>query len=254
MSTGSASAYRGMVSSDWNECLAPCGPFDCIAYNHPKLTPELAAVFRQYTGSRITLGQAARRIEEMLPGPLSREAMDACLKDAFATYTGVPQLIEWCARENILFMINTTGPVGYFQRVLALGLLPAVPVLSAHAMIRYPREQSDPPRIYTLAETTDKPRHTATAAANAGIPANRVVLLGDSGGDGPHFAWGADTGALRIGSMAKPSLDAYCGANGIAVNSYHGPRYDDGEEHNLEREMRVDFMELALVIENFLSR
>jgi hypothetical protein len=29
--------YKGMISSDWNECLAPCGPFDPIAFAYPEL-------------------------------------------------------------------------------------------------------------------------------------------------------------------------------------------------------------------------
>jgi hypothetical protein len=33
--------YKAIVSSDWNECLAPSGPFDFISFNHPELTPHL---------------------------------------------------------------------------------------------------------------------------------------------------------------------------------------------------------------------
>lgn len=32
--------YRAMISSDWNECLAPCGPFDAIAFTYPDLEPD----------------------------------------------------------------------------------------------------------------------------------------------------------------------------------------------------------------------
>ncbi len=33
--------YKAMVSSDWNECLAPCGPFDFISFAYPRLEAEL---------------------------------------------------------------------------------------------------------------------------------------------------------------------------------------------------------------------
>lgn len=39
--------YRAMISADWNECLAPCGPFDAIAFAYPGLQSELTAVFRR---------------------------------------------------------------------------------------------------------------------------------------------------------------------------------------------------------------
>ena len=101
--------YKAMVSSDWNECLAPCGPFDCISFAYPRLEAELADVFRQYTGNFISLGEAAGQIRELLPDPITPDQMDAYLDESFTTYTGVPQLIEWCSSNNILFMINTTG-------------------------------------------------------------------------------------------------------------------------------------------------
>ena len=156
MKPDESAPYRAIVSSDWNECLAPCGPFDCLAFNHPELEADLAAVFRQYSGNRISLGEATGRIRNLLPDPLSPDQMDAYLDASFTTYRGVPALIRWCLDNKILFMINTTGMIGYFQRIFAKGLLPPVPVLSAHPLIRYPGLKSDPLWVCELFETRDK--------------------------------------------------------------------------------------------------
>ena len=83
-----------------------------------------------------------------MPAPIRPEQIDAYLDESFATYTGVTDLIEWCLSKNIVFMINTTGMIGYFQRVFARGLLPRVPVISAHPMIRFSERNSDPPCVY----------------------------------------------------------------------------------------------------------
>ena len=88
--------YKAMVSSDWSECLAPCSPLDCISFNYPELTTELETIFTQYTGNVITLGEAARRIQTLLPDNIPIEQMDAYLDNSFLTYTGVAELIEWC--------------------------------------------------------------------------------------------------------------------------------------------------------------
>lgn len=247
-------ACRALLSSDWNQCLAPCGPFDCIAFHHQELRQPLKEVFRQYTGNRISLGEAVRRILDLLPAPLSSEQMDAYLKKDFAAYRGVSELIEWCGRQGILFMINTTGMIGYFQRVFALGLLPPVPVLSAHPMIRYPRAKTDPRVIYELHETTDKGTHTQQEAQRAGIPLKQVIVVGDSGGDGPHFAWAARVGAWRVGSMAKLSLTDYCQGKDIDIHVNFGLVYDHGRNSDLKKEMQVDFKDLIPEIEGFLSR
>ena len=124
--------YSAMVSSDWNGCLAPCGPFDFISFAYPHLEANLAAVFRQYTGNLISLGEAAAQIRELLPKPITPNQIDDYLDESFTTYTGVPELIEWCASNSILFMINTTGMIGYFQQIFANNFLPPVPVVSAH--------------------------------------------------------------------------------------------------------------------------
>ena len=154
-----------VFSSDWSECLSPSGPFDFIAWNFPQLRASLDEVFRAYTGNRISLGAACDRVRQSLPEPVTAEMMDAYLDREFAVYRGVPELIEWCRGQGVLFMLNTTGMIGYFQRVFAKGLLPRVPVISANPLVRYPASASDPETILELTETADKGRNTASLAA-----------------------------------------------------------------------------------------
>ena len=244
--------YKAIVSSDWSECLSPSGPFDCLAFNHPELEAELAAVFRQYTGNQITLGQASEKINALLPDPLSQDQMDAYLDASFATYTGVPDLIQWCLDNQILFMINSTGLIGYFQRAFAKQLLPPVPALSAHPMIRYPKLTSDPTHLYELLETLDKGKNTKAMADSLGIQSDKIILMGDSGGDGPHFEWGSNSGAFLISSMVKPSLDSYCREKDITINLRFGLDYSKDERRDQKKEMAVNFMELTSEIEHFL--
>jgi hypothetical protein len=246
--------YIAIVSSDWSECLAPSGPFDCLAFAHPELESDMAAVFRQYTGNRITLGDAAAKIKKLLPDPISPDQMDAYLDASFATYTGVPDLIQWCLDNRILFMINTTGMIGYYQRIFAKGLLPPVPVLSAHPMIRYPDLASDPPHVYKLFETRDKVKNSDTVIQSMGIPSDKIILMGDSGGDGPHFEWGSKSGAFLIGSMTKPSLDNYCREKDIAINLRFGLDYSRGEKKDPQKELQINFMDLATTIEEIVNR
>ena len=237
--------YRALISSDWNECLAPCGPFDAIAHTYPELENELAAVFRRYTGNEITLGEAASRIESILPAPLTGQQMDAYLDSEFATYRGVPGLIRWASENRILMMINTTGMIGYFQRVFAGGRLPVVPLLAAHRLIRFPPSATDPETVCSLSETTDKPVHTEAAARRFCIPFSRVAVIGDSGGDGPHFVWAAENGAMRIGSMTKASLEAFCRRSRVSIDRRFGVSYAPGEQRNPEAEMAFDFQDLV---------
>ena len=244
--------YKGIVSSDWSECLAPCSPFDCISFNYPELSTELKTIFTQYTGNVITLKEAARRIQTLLPDSLTIEQMDAYLDNSFLTYSGVAELIEWCLSHYILFMINTTGMIGYFQRVFAKGLLPRVPVISAHPMIRYPDQASDPGDIYDLFETSDKGQNTAAAARRYEVASNHIILMGDSGGDGPHFDWGAKGNAFLIGSMTKPSLDNYCRQKNIKINLRFGIDYAEEKEKDHQKEMQINFGDLASIIEDIL--
>lgn len=221
--------YRALVSSDWNQCLAPCGPFDVITYHYPGLAIKIDPIFKGYTGNRISLTTAVEQISKLVPAPITAAQMDTYLTDRFETYPGVPELMRACEEDNILFMINTTGMIGYFQRALAAGLLPRLPVLSAHPMTRYEAGPHDPVEIYPLLETTDKGVHTAAVASRFDIPASRIIIMGDSGGDGPHFEWGARVGATLIACRPKPSLISYCSNRHIAIDHLIGGICPDGE-------------------------
>ncbi len=245
------SRYNGMISSDWNECLAPCGPFDPIAFVYPDLEADLSGIFRLYTGNQISLSEATRRIEALLPKPIVEKQMDEYLEAAFITYKGVTDLIQWCVKKDILFMINTTGMQGYFQRAITKGLLLQGIVASANPMISYPGHEME---IYEVREIEDKVKNAETVMRLYGIPPNRVILIGDSGGDGPHFEWGASVGAYLVGSMAKPSLESYCRKKGIKINTRFGVTYSEGEKKDTAREMTVDFMGLVPVIEKTMAR
>ena len=247
-------SFQAIFSSDWSECLSPSGPFDFIAFVYPQIEPELKEVFRSYTGNLISLGEACNRIQRTIPGPITPEMMDAYLEREFAVYRGVPELIEWCATNDILFMLNTTGMIGYFQRVFAKGLLPSVPVLSANPLYRFPADAGAPPLILDLHETQDKGRNTAVVVAQMGIAAERIIVMGDSGGDGPHFKWAHQTGAFIIGSMTKQSLAAYCDEQGIVIGRRFGLVYGPGEMRDVKREMTIDFRELIGTIEEALTR
>jgi len=244
-----SSAFRRLVSSDWNECLAPCGPFDVITFHYPHLQTELESIFRQYTGNAMTLTAAVQRIQSLLPGPVTRDQMDTYLEQAFATYRGVPQLIQTCLERDILFMINTTGMIGYFQRALAGRLLPPLPALSAHPLVRFASGPLDPPLICELGRIGDKAVHTERVARRYGIPPHAIVIIGDSGGDGPHFEWGAQVGAKLVGSMTKPSLAGYCARRGIAIDHRFGHTYAEGEATAAKAEMNYDFMLLLDIID-----
>jgi 2-hydroxy-3-keto-5-methylthiopentenyl-1-phosphate phosphatase len=243
--------YKGMISSDWNECLAPCGPFDPIAFAYPELEADLSNIFRSYTSNQISLSEATRRIGGLLPKPLGEKQMDAYLDASFVTYTGVRDLIKWCKRQNILFMINTTGMQGYFQRAMAKGVLPQGIVFAANPMISYPGHEAE---LYEVRQIEDKAKNTETVMRANGISPNKVFLMGDSGGDGPHFAWGASVGAHLVGSMTKPSLENFCRNKAIEINTRFGVSYSEGEMRHPEREMEVDFMKLVPVIETALAR
>jgi 2-hydroxy-3-keto-5-methylthiopentenyl-1-phosphate phosphatase len=247
-------SYKAIVSSDWNECLEPCGPFDFISFNYPQLSTPLEIIFKKYTGNIITLGDAVHQIQKLLPAPITEMQMDHYLDERFATYRGVPELIEWCLSNNILIMINTTGMIGYFQRIFAKNLLPKVPLLSAHPMVRYPKNDADPRHIYDLFETIDKGKNTESVIRSLNIPSNKIIIMGDSGGDGPHFEWGAASNAFLIANMTKPSLKKYCDQKSIPINTQFGPSYKDGEVKDLGKEMQVNFMDLAPIIDDFISR
>ena len=241
--------YTAVISSDWNQCLAPCGPFDPIIYTYPKLTAELSAVFKAYTGNHISLGRASATIQALLPAPLSAAQMDSYLDAAFATYDGVADLIEWCLGRDVLFMINTTGLTGYFQRVFAKGLLPPVPVLSSNAMLRYPAARTDPHVMLDLEEIMDKGRNTEWVIQQLENPPPKCILMGDSGGDGPHFEWGAAHGAFLVASMPKPSLLKYCRKEGIEIDLFVGTQDSHAKGADRNGPATFDFMDLTAVID-----
>jgi len=245
--------YRAIVSSDWNQCLAPCGPFDPIVHCYPELAGDLESIFKGYTGNRISLGDAAVRISKILPASISISQMDSYLDDSFETYKGVPELIEWCAEKNILFMINTTGAVAYFQRVFARGMLPTVPCLSASPLMRYPASDTDPSEIYELSEIEDKGKNTSRAIEAFGLEGKRLLLIGDSGGDGPHFEWGKRSGAYLIGSMTKQSLKSFCSKRDVKIDCFFGKTCGSDDKRRDETERIIDFRDLITHIKGLLS-
>jgi len=245
--------YKAIFSTDWSECLSPTGPFDFISFTYPELEPELNVVFKQYTGNQISLGDASKRIQGLLPAPISEGQMDAYLDASFATYKNVPDLIDWCLSRDILFMINTTAMVGYFQRVFAMGLIPQIPVLSANPLVEYAGSDSDPGSVYPLHEIMDKGKNTEAAVREFQIPNDKIMLMGDSGGDGAHFEWGQQADAYKIGSMTKVSLSVYCENKDIRIDHRFGHSYAQGEERDVEKEMQFDFMELTEMIEEKLN-
>lgn len=245
--------YRALISSDWNMCLAPCGPFDYISFNYPQLDPDLITIFKSYTGNVISLGDAARQIQQLLPGPITQKQMEAYLNASFITYKGVPELIEWCLGNDILFMLNTTGMIGYFQQIFASGRLPQLPVLSAHPMIRFAHRLTDPDNIFDLFEIEDKSKNTEAAVRSFNIATNKIILMGDSGGDGPHFKWGAEINALLVGCMTKPSLRKYCARHEVPIDIQFGFSHADRESKDQQMEMQTNFMDLLPLIESFLA-
>lgn len=240
--------YQAVVSSDWSECLSPNGPFDPIAFAYPNLREDLSAIFRQYTGNVITLTDAVRKIAELMPSALTQTQMDDYLDARFKTYTGVPDLIEWCRSREILFMINTTGTQAYFQRAIAKGLIPPVPVVAANPMIHYAGADDDSRYRCEVHEIEDKAMCTAEVVRSMGTAPKKLVVMGDSGGDGPHFQWAAKAGGFLIANMAKSSLTEYCKARGIVINRHFGLSYGPGEARNPEKEMTFDYMALTEVI------
>lgn len=245
--------FTGMISSDWSQCLAPCGPFDAISFRYPRLQRQLDEVFKRYTSNTITLASAVSRIEALLPAPLSAKDMDAYLTRHFKTYRGVADLMLWCKRNHILFMINTTGALGYFQRVLARKLLPEPSVISAHPAIQFGGVDNTELLTYELLEITDKGINTSKAARRFGIPLRKIIVIGDSGGDGPHFEWACSVGAATITSMAKPSLLNYCSQRRLEITHRFGHTYGKGEPVVVENENRYDFMRLSKVIGRVLG-
>ncbi len=244
---------RGLVSSDWNECLAPTGPFDPVAFVYPELKEELGSIFKSYTSNEILLSEAVSEIVRLLPEAFSIEQMDAYLSKCFAIYAGVADMIEMLASNDILFMINTTGAQGFFQRIIANKLIPAVPIVAANPFIKFSGIETDQRFSHVVMETSDKGVNTNAVMQRFNIDASKVFIIGDSGGDGPHFGWGASIGAYLIGSMTKTSLTNYCSANNVNINKHFGLVYASNEPRDIPREQSFDFRELAHFIVERLS-
>ncbi len=246
-------AYKGLVSSDWNECLAPTGPFDPIAFIYPELKKELDEIFKKYTSNLIPLSAAVSKIVNLLPQPFSIAQMDAYLDECFAVYKGVADMIEMLATKNILFMINTTGAQGFFQRIMGKKLIPSVPFVAANPFVNFPGAETDPRFQFLVLETSDKGTNTEKVMKKFMIEPSKVVVIGDSGGDGPHFRWGASVGAFLTGSMTKVSLKNFCINNNVALDKSFGVDYRENEARDVLREQTFDFRELGAFIVNRLS-
>jgi len=244
--------YKALISSDWSECLSPSGPFDVVSFTYPYLEPEVKRIFRAYTGNLIPLSEANRQIEALLLQPVTEAQMDSYLDECFSTYCGVADLIEWCNSKDILFMINSTGMQGYFQRMFSKGLLPVVHVVSANPAIKFKEDNTIDCEWHDLSEIQDKPKNTMKLMHSLNLSPGKVVIIGDSGGDGPHFEWGAKTGATLIGSMTKWSLKHYCSERGIKINLHFGPFYGKGEMRDEKLEKNTDFNDLIPIIEALL--
>ncbi len=242
--------FRALVSSDWNQCLSPCGPFDPLVFHFPELDKEIGKVFQDYTGNRISLSAALEIIVRLTGGMLLPEQMDAYLDCRFELYPGVLELVRWCRKNQVAFMINTTGFKGYFQRLFTRKLFPVPQALAANSVIAYPEDRV-PAMVFDLQETTDKGVFTARVARKLGLGGDKVVVIGDSGGDGPHFQWGAENGARLVAAYAKPSLIGFCRSRGIEIGYFLGK---GPGTHNLGAPAAKDnFMELVPLLEELLS-
>lgn len=244
--------YRGLISSDWSECLSPNGPFDPLAFTFPNLQTELLHIFRTYTGNVITLREAIRKIQEIMPSGLTQDQMDAYLDACFRTYLAVPDFLQWCLDHDILFMINTTSNQGYFQRAIQKGLIPAVPVIAANPLIRFPDPSDGKRYALEVREIDDKGKNTELVMKEFGIRPEHVIVIGDSGGDGPHFVWAHEQNAHLIASMAKPSLVKYCASRHVTIQRFFGVVYGPEQSRDPEVEMQYNFMDLVPVVSEIL--
>jgi 2-hydroxy-3-keto-5-methylthiopentenyl-1-phosphate phosphatase len=245
--------YRGIVASDWSECLSPNGPFDPLRFSYPNLSDDLSRIFKQYTGNEITLGDALNRIKKMLPKAYSVEEMDAYLNADFQTYTGVPELIDLCLSNDVLFVLNTTGTQAYFQRAIKKGLLPQVPYICANPFVTFKTDGLRSCFDLIITEISDKPKCSSAIASKYGMSGDKILAIGDSGGDGPHFKWVHENGGFLIASMQKHSLAEFCQSNEVQIDFCFGRSYGRNEPRNLELEMTYDFTNLFPVIQAALK-
>ena len=54
--------------------------------------------------------------------------------------------------------------------------------------------------------------------------------------------------------MTKASLDSYCRNKDIVINLHFGVDYSKGEKKDLQRELDINFMDLATPIEELVNR
>ncbi len=212
-------SYKALISSDWNECLSPSRPFDPILFKYPELSNKIQDIFKKYTSNQISYKKGLEIIKDCLPSPITPKDMDAYLMEKFSVYPGILEFIQWCKENNILFMINTTGFIGYFERAMALGLLPHIEIISGSPFIRFNGYKKST-YFLELYDTKDKQKNTQLVKQKYNI--NRVILIGDSGGDGPHFVWGKQNGCILIGCMAKPSLKSFCDKYSVEIDEFIG--------------------------------
>ena len=147
--------FRAIISSDWNQCLAPCGPFDPMVYTYPDLTSDLTTIFKEYTNNGISLGTAKQKIKNRLPGPISIRQMDAYLDNSFITYKGVPELIDWCAKNKILF-INASNEYEKHPEVRRLNRLSEEHIKKIVEVYREFKEVEGFSRIVSIEEVKEK--------------------------------------------------------------------------------------------------
>lgn len=247
-----AKDFSFLICSDWSECLSPNGPFDPLSFNYPEYREELEEIFRKYTGNIISLGEALDTIINKKGLTISQEQMKDYMEHEFSMYKGVRELIEWALSNDILFVINSTGFQGYFQVAFEMGLIPELPYVSANPMIRF-EEKGNSTTWLDINETSDKPINTEKIISDNNISPDKTIIIGDSGGDGPHFEWGARMGARLIASMPKWSLITYCKDLGINIHHMFGVIYKKGELRDPEREKKIDFRLLIPEIKSLFN-
>jgi hypothetical protein len=54
--------------------------------------------------------------------------------------------------------------------------------------------------------------------------------------------------------MTKPSLDNYCRKKNIAINLRFGLDYSRGEKKDPQKELEINYMDLATTIEEIVNR
>ncbi|GAB6162786.1 hypothetical protein JCM12298_19460 [Desulfothermus naphthae] len=211
--------YKALISSDWNECLSPSRPFDPILFKYPELSEKIHDIFKKYTSNQISYKEGLKIIKSCLPSPITLGDMDRYLREKFSVYPGVLEFIDWCKENNVLFMINTTGFIGYFQRAMSLGLLPHIKIISGSPFIRF-NDSLISSYFLELYDTKDKQKNTQLIIEKYNI--KKVILIGDSGGDGPHFVWGKQNGYILIGCMVKPSIISFCDKHSVKIDEFVG--------------------------------